>query len=222
MNRISKVKTYILFILIDAISLYLFLKNLVFSLIYLGVSILLLIIIARALNLRSDEIKYRYDSLDYVKTYIASLAIHKDPKKAYELNLDKLEKISFNHSFEEVKENDSLLDELMLEEFSDVLKASFRNEVRYGYLDSIEEIISKKQKKLEKDIFLKSQNYFVFYSLILLVFPFISLLLKDLITSLNINFFLIPTLGIYLLPLILIIVSLGDFKNVFKIKRKNK
>ncbi|MDD7374565.1 MAG: hypothetical protein PUG57_00440, partial [Bacilli bacterium] len=90
MNRISKVKIYILFILIDAISLYLFLKNLVFTLIYLGVSILLLVVIARALNLRSDEIKYRYDSLDFGKTYIASLAIHKDPKKAYELNLDKL------------------------------------------------------------------------------------------------------------------------------------
>ena len=62
MNRISKVKIYILFILIDAISLYLFLKNLVFTLIYLGVTILLLVVIARALNLSSDEIKYRYDS----------------------------------------------------------------------------------------------------------------------------------------------------------------
>ena len=222
MNKIREVKVYILFIFIDALSLFMFLKNFVFTLIYLGVSFLLLVFIARSINLKRDEIKYRYDSLDFVKTYIASLAIHKDPKKAYELNLDKLEKISFNHSFEEVRDNDSLLEELMLEEFNDVIKASFNNEVRYGYLDSIEEIISKKQKGLDRDIFSKSQNYFVSYSVILLVFPFISLLLKDFIASLNIYFFLIPTLAIYILPLVLIFISLGDLKNVFKIKRKIK
>lgn len=197
--------------------LFLYTRNYLDLIISLVINILLLVFICKKYLDVLDKREYETKSLNFLVSYVSLLNTYKNSMIAYDNSKDQLSELNFNYSFDEVSQNEELLNELKLGENLEYVKNSINGKVNYEACEEMVKTCNERLDKINNIDFIKRTNNFLFSSLgLLLIFPVMRIVFGEDLLDYSNYIFHISSIFIYVFPLFLLLL------NIFRSEKNEK